>query len=110
MLIPQVCDMDDDRLKQEWARGDSGIFGLAVPEMRGKTGTDGNELSCLLLESAPSSALDIMANPFRIALSDPHLASRPRYLVGGQAGAASGDVKLYEWHRSVRRAPTGLVQ
>ena len=70
-------------------------------------------LSCFCVSaSSPvglGSGLGIMANPLRIALSDPHSESRPRFVVGGQAGAAaSGDVKLYEWHRSVRPSLIGL--
>lgn len=43
-----------------------------------------------------------MSDIRRIALSDP-LQGRPaRFVVGGQASqSASGDVKLYEWHKEV---------
>lgn len=38
----------------------------------------------------------------RIAVSDPHMLSPPRFVVGGQLShTASGDVKLYEWDREV---------
>jgi hypothetical protein len=41
--------------------------------------------------------------PLRIARSDPIASDPPRFVVAGQVGTASGDVKLYEWHREVRQ-------
>ena len=42
------------------------------------------------------------SNSMRIARSDPIPSSPPRFVVAGQVGTASGDVKLYEWHQAVR--------
>lgn len=39
--------------------------------------------------------------PRRIALSSPLRHARPRFAVGGQGQAGSGDVKVYEWVREV---------
>lgn len=54
-----------------------------------------------LFEASKVEAVE-MANPVRLALSDPRGSLPPRYVVAGQAGAASGDVRLFEWRRSVR--------
>lgn len=40
----------------------------------------------------------------RIAKPDPISSDPPRFVVAGQAGTASGDVKLYEWHREVSQS------
>ena len=38
---------------------------------------------------------------FRIALPDPR-GDGARFVVAGQSGVGSGDVKLFQWHRKVR--------
>ena len=40
---------------------------------------------------------------FRLTLSNPIPSDPPRFVVAGQTGSASGDVKMYEWHRAVSR-------
>ena len=50
-----------------------------------------------------------MPNALRIARSDPIPSDPPRFVVAGQAGTASGDVKMYEWHRKVGGDPSALV-
>ena len=47
------------------------------------------------------SSIMSLSSVVRITLADPIPSEPPRFLVGGQVGSASGDVKMYEWHRSV---------
>ncbi|ORX34788.1 hypothetical protein BD324DRAFT_593880 [Kockovaella imperatae] len=41
-----------------------------------------------------------LSGSFRATLAEPIPSDPPRFVVGGQTGSASGDVKMYEWHRT----------
>ena len=49
-----------------------------------------------------------LSSSYRVTLSEPVPSDPPRFVVGGQTGSTSGDVKMYEWQRAVSTASHGI--